>query len=189
MKGYYNKPELTEKSTKDDWITTGDLAEIDDEGFVYIWGRLSDKVKSADNKEVYLFDVANLLRENKFIDDAIVLQMPTDENENNLVAHIVWNEEVAEANKKDCIKEMNRQLESFLPEGIEVSAYSAHKGMLPYSPTTLKKDKNGLSRQYSGYVQVIDDKMCSVEFAPNDIKQFSKKTKVIEKGKSLIKRL
>ena len=183
MKGYYNKPELTESVKRGDWITTGDLAEIDDEGFVYIWGRITDKIVLDNNKNVYLFDVANVIRDNDYIDDAMVLSMPTTENKNNLVAHIVWKENVDESMKVELIKEMNEQLKEFLPEEVEVSAFAAHKGVLPYSPTTLKKDKNGLSRQYSGYVQVINDKLYDVDFTPYDVRVYSKTVAFKEKSK------
>ncbi|MBR6922521.1 MAG: acyl--CoA ligase, partial [Clostridia bacterium] len=62
MKCYYNKPELTEKIKIDGWIHTGDLAEIDENGFVYIWGRLTDKVDLDNGKSVYLFDIANEIK-------------------------------------------------------------------------------------------------------------------------------
>ncbi len=55
MKGYYNKPELTAQTKVDGWIHTGDLAEIDENGFVYVWGRMNDIVKLPDEREIYLF--------------------------------------------------------------------------------------------------------------------------------------
>ena len=38
--------------------------------------------------------------------------------------------------------------------------------MLPYSQTTLKKDRNGLSRQLLGYFQVIDGELNKVTYIP-----------------------
>lgn len=183
MKEYYNKPELTNEVKVDGWIKTGDLVEIDERGFQYVWGRVKDSIKLPGNIEVYLFDIANKIKENDFIDDAIVLSMPTEENDNNLVAHIVWKEETLLGNKKDYIDMMNQQLSNFLPSGIVVSAYSVHDTMLPYSSTTLKKDKNKMSEQTKNYVQVIDGKLNNIEFILNENGKYSRKCAIIEKYK------
>lgn len=140
MKGYYNKPELTAKTKVNGWICTGDLAEIDEKGFVYIWGRLKDTVGTPDGRIIYLFDIANRIKEKEYIDDAIVIDKSTDPESVTLVAHIVWDESVIEKDKVDYISEIDRNIKEYEP-AVDLCAYAEHEGMLPYSPTTLKKTK------------------------------------------------
>ena len=47
-------------------------------------------------------------------------------------------------------------------------AYSVHDVMLPYSPTTLKKDKNRMAKQTTGFIQVVDGQIKEVEFVPDE---------------------
>lgn len=174
MKEYYNKPELTKEIIVDEWVHTGDLAEIDEEGFIYIWGRVKDGIGFSNGQKLYLFDVANKIKENSCIDDAIVLSMPTEE-ENTLVAHIVWDENVKEEDKFDCLEMINQNMLESLPENVSIIGYSEHDLMLPYSPTTLKKDKNKLSKQISGYVQVKDGELVDISFLPTDDSKYEVK--------------
>ena len=129
-----------------------------------------------------MFDVANVIKNNSFISDAVVLSMPTIDNPNNLVAHIAWRDEEP-ANKKELIEILNDQLFHFLPEGITLSAYAEHGIMLPYSPTTLKKDKNAMSKQTTGYIQVIDGELNNVEFILNNDGKYSQNCAIIKEGK------
>jgi len=46
MQGYYNDPQGTEAVLRDGWLYTGDLATIDDDGFIYVVGRSKNIIKS-----------------------------------------------------------------------------------------------------------------------------------------------
>ena len=189
MKEYYGKEELT-NATKlsNGYIRTGDIASIDENGFVYVYGRAKDTLN---NTGIYLFDIANKIKEFDFISDAIVLSMPTEDYENSIVAHIVWNGEYSNEDKKIFIKKMNTALGEMLPNDVVMLGYAEHDVMLPYSPTTLKKDKNKMSKQTTGYIQAIGDYLLDVEFSLNDDCKYVRKCYILEddiKGRTRTKK-
>ena len=71
----------------------------------------------------------------------------------------------------------------YLPNDIELSAYAEHDIMLPFSPTTLKKDKSKMSQQLTGYYQLIDGKMHSIEYILNSNGNYTKKCDIIVKDR------
>lgn len=46
MKGYYKKPDITKETLKGNWLHTGDLGHFDDEGYLYIVGRIKNIIIS-----------------------------------------------------------------------------------------------------------------------------------------------
>ena len=51
-RGYHNHPELTSEQIQDGWLHTGDLGDIDDDGFVRLTGRKKDLIITAGGKNV-----------------------------------------------------------------------------------------------------------------------------------------
>ena len=45
MLGYYKNPEATRKAIQDGWLKTGDLARVDNDGFIYLLGRKKEILK------------------------------------------------------------------------------------------------------------------------------------------------
>jgi len=87
MKGYYNKPERTaEVITEDGWFKTGDLASIDDEGYITIRGRRNSMIVLSNGKNI---DPEKL--ENKVIEKSkrLIKELGVFGHNDKLVAIIV----------------------------------------------------------------------------------------------------
>ncbi|SNZ11636.1 long-chain acyl-CoA synthetase [Persephonella hydrogeniphila] len=52
MKGYWNKPEETQKTVKNGWLYTGDLGYLDEDGYLYITGRKKDIIVLPSGKNI-----------------------------------------------------------------------------------------------------------------------------------------
>ncbi|MCS6806437.1 MAG: long-chain fatty acid--CoA ligase [Acidobacteriota bacterium] len=70
--GYYKDPEQTAAMFQDGWLLTGDLAEIDDEGFIKIIGRKKELIVTSTGKNVSPMLIENMLKEHPLISHAMV---------------------------------------------------------------------------------------------------------------------
>lgn len=65
MKGYYNKPDMTDEViTPDGWLHTGDIAKIDKDGFIWITGRIKNMIVLSGGKKVFPEEIEALLEKN-----------------------------------------------------------------------------------------------------------------------------
>ncbi|GGK86893.1 fatty acid--CoA ligase [Sphaerisporangium melleum] len=76
--GYWNRPDSTAETFIDGWLHTGDLAKVDEDGFVYIVDRAKDMVIRG-GENVYCAEVEAALFEHPAVDDAAVIGIPDEE--------------------------------------------------------------------------------------------------------------
>ena len=74
MTAYAGNPEENEKAFEDGWFKTGDLVKIDDEGFIFIVGRIKDIIVLPTGENVSPEEMENKFVEPDFIQDAMVLE-------------------------------------------------------------------------------------------------------------------
>lgn len=70
--GYYKEPILTEALLQDGWLCTGDMGEIDSEGYLKITGRVKDMFKSGKGEYIVPSPIENMLAVNPIIEQVCV---------------------------------------------------------------------------------------------------------------------
>ena len=74
MKGYHNQPELTaEVVDEDGWLHTGDIAQIDKDGHIYITGRIKNMIVLAGGKKVFPEEVEAVLEKSEYLAETCVM--------------------------------------------------------------------------------------------------------------------
>ncbi|MFA6124878.1 class I adenylate-forming enzyme family protein [Sphingomonas sp.] len=75
VKGYWNKPEATAATFVNGWVRTGDLARLDEEGFVYIVDRAKDMIIRG-GENIYSSEVENVLYAHPAVTDCALIGIP-----------------------------------------------------------------------------------------------------------------
>jgi long-chain acyl-CoA synthetase len=111
--GYYNDPEATQAVLRDGWLYTGDIAEFDADGYVYITGRKKDLIVSSNGKKIYPAQIELLFKAEPIINQVVLIgdRLPY------VTALVTVNAaEVAtsaEADVKKAVARVNRRLAPF----------------------------------------------------------------------------
>lgn len=72
MMGYYKMPKETEETLVDGWLRTGDLGYVDEEGFVFLTGRLKNLIITANGENVSPEELENKIGEERLVKEILV---------------------------------------------------------------------------------------------------------------------
>lgn len=71
--GYWEQPAKSAETIRDGWLHTGDVGDIDEDGFVYIRDRMKDIIITAGGKNITPSEIENEMKFSPFISDAVVI--------------------------------------------------------------------------------------------------------------------
>jgi len=99
MKCYYKNPEATAEVLKDGWLCTGDMARIDEDGFIWLVDRKKDVIITG-GENLYPVQIEDFLRANDKIKDVAVIGLP-DERLGEIAAAIISLKEGVECSEEE----------------------------------------------------------------------------------------
>lgn len=118
MQGYWKKQDETDTVIREEWLYTGDMAQMDEEGYFFIVDRKKDMIKTK-GENVYPREVEEILFKHPKILDAVVVGLPDAFAGEVIKAYIVLKEGES-ATKAEIVNFCKKDLADFkLPKKIE----------------------------------------------------------------------
>lgn len=140
MLGYYKNEEATKNAfTKDGWLRTGDLGEIDAEGNIFIKGRCKTMLLGPSGQNIFPEEIEDVLNNLPFVAESLVVQ-----RDNKLIGLIVPDttrlkaENITDINAK--FEELRKQANKQLPQYEQIVAFELQEEEFKKTP------KNSIKR-------------------------------------------
>ena len=103
--GYYNRPEATEKAIRDGWYFTSDTGYLDDDGDLWVAGRVDDMINTG-GENVYPVEVEDVLDKHPEVSEVAVVGLPDEKWGQAVTAFVVpERQELTEEDIRSYLKE------------------------------------------------------------------------------------
>ena len=151
MLGYYEDEKANKKSLQDGWFYTGDLAKIDEEGYIFICGRKKSVIVLKNGKNIFPEEMENLVNKIEGIKESFIFGKILSNDENNIKINvkIVFDRDVI----KDVYKvEKDEDIYKVLSKKIKevnqtMPSYKAIRGMILTEEPLIRTTTNKIKRQ------------------------------------------
>jgi len=154
MVGYYKDPEKTAETLKDGWLHTGDEGRIDEEGYLYITGRVKDTFKTSKGKFIIPAPIEWEFGHNSDIEQICIVGLGCPQPMALIVPSEIGNNKTKEALKaslEKTLKEVNEKMPNYRKVStivITKDIWGVENGMLT---PTLKVKRNVLNQRYKDH--------------------------------------
>jgi long-chain acyl-CoA synthetase len=88
MQGYYNNPAETANQLRDGWLHTGDIAQMDEDGYIFIVDRKKDMI-IAGGFNIYPRDIDEVLYQHPKVSEAVSVGIPDEYRGETVKAYVV----------------------------------------------------------------------------------------------------
>ena len=151
MLGYYENEKVNKKSLQDGWFYTGDLAKIDEEGYIFICGRKKSVIVLKNGKNIFPEEMENLVNKIEGIKESFIFGKIQSNDENNIKINvkIVFDRNVI----KDVYKvEKDEDIYKVLSKKIKevnqtMPCYKAIRGIMLTEEPLIRTTTNKIKRQ------------------------------------------
>lgn len=151
MLGYFENKEATKKVLQDGWFKTGDLARIDEEGYIFICGRKKSVIVLKNGKNIFPEEIENLVNRIEGVKESFIFgkQMSEDENDIKINVKIVIDKQrIKEAYKVEQEEEIYKAMANKIKELNKLMPkYKAIRGILLTEEPLIKTTTNKIKRQ------------------------------------------
>ena len=150
MLEYYENSEATNDALVDGWFYTGDLAKIDDEGYIFICGRKKSVIVLKNGKNIFPEEIEGLINQIDGVTESFIFgkQMSEDKNDIKIYSKIVYDKatmkEKYQAEKEEQIKNiLNNKIKEI---NNKMPKYKAIRGIIVSQEPLIKTTTNKIKR-------------------------------------------
>ena len=158
--GYVNNPQQNKDRLRSGWLHTGDLGLLDSNGKLFIYGRMAQYVEANGGEKVYLFDIANRLREDPAVKEALACRLAAEDSP--LVAHVVLEDGIKET-EQEVLRRLDGIMSAFMPSGLRIESYRIEREQLRINIVG-KIDRHYYSHLLTGYREIRNGELHAVNY-------------------------
>ena len=148
---YYGNEEATKESLKDGWFYTGDLAKIDEDGYIYICGRKKSVIVLKNGKNIFPEEMETLVNKIEGVKESFIFgkQQSNDKEDIKINVKIIFDREIMkEAYKVETDEEIHKVLADKIKDINQIMPkYKAIRGMIISEEPLIKTTTNKIKRQ------------------------------------------
>ena len=151
MLGYFNDKKATDEVLEDGWLHTGDLATIDEDGYIFICGRKKSVIVLKNGKNIFPEEMEALVNKIEGVKESFIFgkQQSDDKDDIKINVKIIFDREIMkEAYKAETDEEIRKVLQDKIKDINQIMPkYKAIRGMLISEEPLIKTTTSKIKRQ------------------------------------------